>query len=60
MNMKNNIAVLLATCVFAVVAEDAPSIESALALKPQEHYSSIARKVANMLPAYHVTQRPLD
>ena len=60
MNMRKNIAVLLATCVFAVVAEDAPSIESALALKPQEHYSSIARKVANMLPAYHVTQRPLD
>ena len=60
MNMKKNIAVLLATCVFAVVAEDAPSIESALALKPQEHYSNIARKVANMLPAYHVTQRSLD
>lgn len=60
MNMKRTIAVLLATCVFAVVAEDAPSIESALALKPQEHYSSIARKVANMLPAYHVTQRSLD
>ncbi len=39
-------------------AEDAPSVAS-LDVKPQEHYGRIARKVASMLPTYHVTQRPL-
>ncbi len=39
-------------------AEEAPSVSS-LDVKPQEHYGRIARKVANMLPTYHVTQQPL-
>ena len=39
-------------------AEDAPSVAS-LDIKPQEHYGRIARKVASMLPTYHVTQQPL-
>lgn len=60
MNMKRTFAFVLAACAVVLFGEDAPSIENALALKPQEHYGSIARKVANMLPAYHVTQRPLD
>ena len=41
-------------------AEEAPSIANAEHLAPQEHYGNIARKVANMLPAYHVTQRAFD
>ena len=54
-----------AVCLMAVVAlacgawgEEAPSVAS-LDIKPQEHYGRIARKVANMLPTYHVTQQPL-
>ncbi len=39
-------------------AEDAPSVDS-FDIKPQEHYGRIARKVASMLPTYHVTQQPL-
>ena len=39
-------------------AEDAPSVAS-LDVKPQEHYGRIARKVASMLPTYHVMQQPL-
>ncbi|MBR1587702.1 MAG: hypothetical protein IJ658_05195 [Kiritimatiellae bacterium] len=39
-------------------AEDAPSVAS-LDIKPQENYGRVARKVASMLPTYHVTQRPL-
>ena len=60
MNMKTRLAACLAACLFAAVAEEAPSLESALGLAPQKHFGSIARKVANMLPAYHVTQQPLD
>ena len=39
-------------------AEDAPTVDS-FDIKPQEHYGRIARKVASMLPTYHVTQQPL-
>ncbi len=60
MNMKKMFAVCFAFCACAVVAEEAPSLESALKLQPQAHYASIARKVANMLPHYHVTQKPLN
>ncbi len=60
MKMKKTFALCLALCAFAVVAEEAPSIESALKLQPQAHYANIARKLANMLPAYHVTQKPLN
>ena len=38
--------------------EEAPSVAN-LDIKPQEHYGRIARKVASMLPTYHVTQQPL-
>lgn len=37
-----------------------PSVASGLDVKPQAHYGRIARKFANMLPTYHVTQRPLN
>ncbi len=43
-----------------VGAEEAPSLTDAMNLKPQPYYSNIARKVVNMLPAYHVTQRQFD
>lgn len=43
-----------------VGAEEAPSLTDALSLAPQAHYANIARKVANMLPAYHVSQQMLD
>ena len=51
---------LMSAVLFAVGAwgEDAPSVAN-LDVKPQEHYGRIARKVANMLPTYHVTQQPL-
>lgn len=46
---------------FALPADDAPpSLADAEKLAPQPYYSNIARKLANMLPAYHVTQKPLD
>ena len=54
------IAACLAACLSAAVAEEAPSLERALALAPQGHFGNIARKLANMLPAYHVTQQTLD
>ena len=38
--------------------EEAPSVAN-LDIKPQEHYGRIARKVAGMLPTYHVTQQAL-
>lgn len=57
---KKMIAACFAACLFAAAAEDAPSLESALGLAPQKHFATIARKAANMLPAYHVTQRTLD
>ena len=60
MNTKKMIAACFAVCLFATVAEDAPSLESALNLAPQRQFANIARKVANMLPAYHVTQHTLD
>ncbi len=60
MNTKKMIAACFAVCLFAAVAEDAPSLESALNLAPQRQFANIARKVANMLPAYHVTQQALD
>ena len=60
MNTKKMIAACFAVCLFAAVAEDAPSLESALNLAPQRQFANIARKVANMLPAYHVTQHTLD
>lgn len=60
MNTKKMIAASFAVCLFAAVAEDAPSLESALNLAPQRQFANIARKVANMLPAYHVTQHTLD
>lgn len=60
MNTKKMIAACFAACLFAAVAEDAPSLESALNLAPQRQFANIARKVANMLPAYHVTQHTLD
>lgn len=60
MNTKKMIAACFAGCLFAAVAEDAPSLESALNLAPQRQFANIARKVANMLPAYHVTQHTLD
>ena len=41
-------------------AEEAPSLARAEALRPQKHYAGIARRVANMLPAKHVTQQPLN
>ena len=47
--------VLLAAC---ARAEEAPSVAN-LDVKPQPHYGRIARKVASMLPTYHVTQQPL-
>ena len=47
--------VLLAACAWA---EEAPSVAN-LDVKPQPHYGRIARKVASMLPTYHVTQQPL-
>lgn len=60
MNTKKMIAACFTVCLFAAVAEDAPSLESALNLAPQRQFANIARKVANMLPAYHVTQHTLD
>lgn len=60
MNTKKMIAACFVVCLFAAVAEDAPSLESALNLAPQRQFANIARKVANMLPAYHVTQHTLD
>lgn len=60
MNTKKMTAACFAVCLFAAVAEDAPSLESALNLAPQRQFANIARKVANMLPAYHVTQHTLD
>ena len=54
---------IVAACATAsafVGAEDAPSLTDAQSLAPQAHYANIARKVANMLPAYHVTQKMLD
>ena len=60
MNMKRLTAVFAVALAAAAFAEDAPSLERAMALAPQEHYGSIARRVANMLPAKHVTQRMLD
>ncbi len=45
---------------FALVADDAPpSLTDVENLAPQPYYSNIARKLANMLPAYHVTQKSL-
>ena len=43
-----------------VGAEEAPSLEDALNVKPQPQYAAIAKKVANMLPGYHVTQQMFD
>ena len=41
-------------------ADDAPpSLADVEGLNPQPYYSNIARKLANMLPAYHVTQQSL-
>ena len=41
-------------------ADDAPpSLADVESLSPQPYYSNIARKLANMLPAYHVTQKSL-
>lgn len=60
MNVKKTLSVCLTLCACVAGAEDAPSIESALALQPQENYSNIARKMANMISAYHVTQKSLD
>lgn len=60
MNTKKMIAACFTVCLFAAVAEDAPSLESALNLAPQRQFANIARKVTNMLPAYHVTQHTLD
>ncbi len=45
---------------FALLADDAPpSLTDVENLAPQPYYSNIARKLANMLPAYHVTQKSL-
>ena len=45
---------------FALLADDAPpSLSDVENLAPQPYYSNIARKLANMLPAYHVTQKSL-
>ncbi len=52
------LAVALAAAT-AVRSEEAPSLEDALKIKPQPHYAAIAKRVASMLPAYHVTQRQL-
>ena len=58
---KMNVFCLLSSVLLAVGAwgEDAPSVAN-LDVKPQEHYGRIARKVASMLPTYHVTQQPLS
>ena len=55
-------AILLAAVALARPAwcEDAPSLESVANLAPQKHYAAIARKVSNMLPAYHVSQQAFD
>ena len=60
--MMKKLVLLTALAVTAslVVAEDAPSLANAENLAPQAHYAGIARRVANMLPAYHVTQQTLD
>ena len=51
-------AALLAAAAFG---DDAPpSMENVRDLAPQPHYGSIARRLASMLPSYHVTQSPLD
>jgi len=59
---KLNVVCCLSSVLFLLAAgawaEDAPSVAS-LDIKPQEHYGRIARKVASMLPTYHVTQQPL-
>ena len=57
---KLNVVSLVPAVLLALGAwgEEAPSVAN-LNVKPQEHYGRIARKVANMLPTYHVTQRPL-
>ena len=57
---KTVAALLLAALACAGRAEEAPSLASAEKLAPQEHYGNIARKVAHMLPAYHVTQQAFD
>ena len=59
---KLNVVCCLSSVLFLLAtgawAEDAPSVAS-LDIKPQEHYGRIARKVASMLPTYHVMQQPL-
>ena len=58
--MKNRLFCVLSLALILaslVRAEEAPSVAS-LDVKPQEHYGRIARKVASMLPTYHVTQKP--
>ena len=60
MNKKTIAALLAAALACMGWSEEAPSLASAEKLAPQAHYANIARKVANMLPAYHVTQQAFD
>ena len=53
-----SLACLVMLVALPAAAEDAPSVSN-LDVKPQAHYGRIARKVASMLPTYHVTQQPL-
>jgi len=59
--MKKMLFWAMALTVAAVVSaeETPPSLQDALNLKPQPHYANIAKRVAAMLPAYHVTQQQL-
>ena len=58
--IKRMLVLGLALAMGVLMGEEAPSLENAQLLKPQENYARIARRVANMLPAKHVTQQPLN
>ena len=58
--MKTMLAAVCAACALMAAAEDAPSLAHALSLTPPANAANVARKVANMMPAYHVTQQRLN
>lgn len=57
MNGYRMIRVVVAGAALMTFGEDVPSIATA-DVKPLPHYGNVARKLAAMLPGYHVLQQP--
>ena len=60
MKIQLKLTFILSLSAFAGFAEVQPPPADGVAVRPQKYYGKIAKRLATMLPRYHVLQQPLN